>query len=174
MKAVRFVFRWWALFAALAAVAMLAAAHGFERFADLPPCPLCLKQREVYWAALAIAAPSALWSLIVRRRNTPRLAAFLLFAVFAAGAVTAGFHAGGELKWWELPATCLGATEAVSLQDMQAFLGGESQRAPSCGEIAWSWGGLSMAAWNALISAVLSLASLVAAMRPKDARAPRP
>lgn len=174
MTALRPVLRWWTVFAFLASAAMLAAAHGFEHFADLPPCPLCLKQREVYWAALAIAGPSAAWALAVRRRGTPRLAAFLLFAVFAAGAVVAGFHAGGELDWWALPATCTGATGSVSLQDLQAFLGGESQRAPSCGEVPWSFAGLSMAGWNALISAGLSLASLAASMRPRDARAPSP
>lgn len=173
MTAARAVLRWWTVFAFLASAAMLAAAHGFEHFADLPPCPLCLRQREIYWAALAIAGPSAAWGLAVARYGTPRLAAFLLFAVFAAGAVTAGFHAGGELDWWALPATCSGVTGPVSLQDLQALLGGEPQRAPSCGDVAWSFAGLSMAGWNAVISAGLSLVSLFAAMRPRDARAPK-
>ena len=43
----------------------------------------------------------------------------------------------------------------------------------SCGDIPWSWLGLSMAGWNALISAGLAIFSLMAAKRPKDARAPR-
>ena len=38
---------------------MLATAHAFERFAYLAPCQLCLRQREVYWAAVAMAATLA-------------------------------------------------------------------------------------------------------------------
>ena len=42
-----------------------------------------------------------------------------------------------------------------------------------CDAVAWSWLGLSMAGWNALIAAGLTVFSLLAAKRPKDARAPR-
>jgi disulfide bond formation protein DsbB len=38
---------------------------------------------------------------------------------------------------------------------------------------AWRWLGLSMAGWNVLISLALATFSLLAAKRPKDARAPR-
>jgi len=47
--------RWWTVFAFVISAAMLAAAHAFERFGGLDPCNLCLKQREVYWAALAVS-----------------------------------------------------------------------------------------------------------------------
>ena len=99
--------RWWTAFALAASLAMLGAAHAFERFAGLAPCNLCLKQREVYWAAVAIAGAATFWAVFSRAtRGTPRIASFLLAAVFFTGAITAGFHAGGELKWWDLPATC--------------------------------------------------------------------
>jgi len=42
-----------------------------------------------------------------------------------------------------------------------------------CGDVAWSFGGISMAGWNFLISLALAVFSLLAAKRPKDARAPR-
>ena len=45
----------WPVTAILVSALMLAAAHGFEIFAKLYPCPLCLRQREVYWALIAIA-----------------------------------------------------------------------------------------------------------------------
>ena len=38
--------RWPAIALTLSAL-MLAAAHGFETFGGLYPCPLCLRQREV-------------------------------------------------------------------------------------------------------------------------------
>lgn len=171
----RFLTRWWTAFALLASLAMLGAAHAFERFAGLDPCNLCLKQREVYWGAAAIALLATLWHLISRgSRGTPRIAAFLLAVVFAAGTITAVFHMGGELKWWALPATCSGGG-AVDMDSLSALaLGtGSITEIPSCDAVAWSFLGLSMAGWNALISAALAVFSLLAAKRPKDARAPR-
>lgn len=171
----RLLTRWWTAFALLASLAMLGAAHAFERFAGLAPCNLCLKQREVFWGAAAIALMATLWHLVSRgSRGTPRIAAFLLAVVFATGAVTAVFHMGGEMKWWALPATCSGGGE-VNLESLASLaLGtGPVEEFVGCDVVAWSFLGLSMAGWNALISAALAVFSLFAAKRPKDARAPR-
>lgn len=171
----RLLTRWWTAFALLASLAMLGAAHAFERFAGLAPCNLCLKQREVYWGAVAVALTATLWHLVSRgSRGTPRIAAFLLAVVFATGAITAGFHFGGEMKWWDLPATCAGGGE-VDLESLAALtLGGSpTPRVAMCDAVTWRFLGLSMAGWNALISFALAAFSLLAAKRPKDARAPR-
>lgn len=172
----RLLTRWWTAFALAASLALLGAAHAFERFAGLAPCNLCLKQREVYWGAVAIALAATLWAVISRsRRGTPRLAAFLLAAVFATGAITAGFHAGGEVKWWELPAACAGGSGDIDIEALASLAmgSGPSQRVAMCDAVTWSFLGLSMAGWNVLISAALAVFSLLAAKRPKDARAPR-
>jgi len=171
----RVLTRWWTAFALLAALAMLAAAHAFETFEHLAPCNLCLKQREVYWGAALVALVATLWHLVSRgSRGTPRIAAFLLAVIFTTGAVTAGFHMGGELKWWDLPATCAGGGD-VNLESLAALaLGtGPLPKIVMCGTVTWSFLGLSMAGWNMLISAALAVFSLFAAKRPKDARAPR-
>ena len=42
-----------------------------------------------------------------------------------------------------------------------------------CDAVVWSFLGLSMAGWNTLLSAGLAVFSLLAAKRPKDARAPK-
>lgn len=171
----RLLTRWWTAFALAASLAMLGAAHAFEKFGGLAPCNLCLKQREVYWGAAAIALVATVWHLVSRgSRGTPRIAAFLLAVVFATGAITAVFHMGGELKWWELPATCSGGGD-VNLESLTALaLGtGPVEKVAVCGVVSWSFLGLSMAGWNALISAALAVFSLLAAKRPKDARAPR-
>tara|TARA_R110002051_G_scaffold1123_4_gene5695 strand:- start:2214 stop:2762 length:549 start_codon:yes stop_codon:yes gene_type:complete len=168
--------RWWTAFALGISLAMLATAHAFERFAGLSPCNLCLRQREVFWGAVTIALAATFWALISRAsRGTPRIASFLLFLVFLTGAVTAGFHAGGELHWWELPATCAAGTGGIDLEALTSLaLGtGPVSRIAVCDAVAWSWLGVSMAGWNALISAGLAIISLLAAKRPKDARAPR-
>ncbi len=175
-SAYRLLTRWWTAFALAVSLAMLGAAHAFERFAGLNPCNLCLKQREVFWGAVAISLVATLWTIVSQaRRGTPRIAAFLLFAVFATGAITAGFHAGGELKWWALPATCSAGGGGADLEGLTSLaLGtGPAIRVAMCDAVAWSFLGVSMAGWNALISAALAGFSLLAAKRPKDARAPK-
>ena len=172
--AYRLLTRWWTAFALAASLAMLGAAHAFERFGGLEPCNLCLKQREVYWAAVAVGGVATAWTLFSGgRRGTPRIAAFLLAAIFATGAITAVFHMGGEMDWWALPATCMGGTVDAS-QAVDFMLGtGTVEPIVSCGDVAWRFAGISMAGWNALISVALAGFSLLAAKRPKDARAPR-
>lgn len=175
MTVYRLLTRWWTAFALAASLAMLAAAHAFERFGGLAPCNLCLKQREVYWGAVVIALLATGWAVVSRAsRGTPRIASFLLFSVFLTGAITAGYHAGGELKWWDLPATCSVAPASADLASLKALALGNAPAVTfhSCGDIAWSWLGVSMAGWNAFISAGLAIFSLLAAKRPKDARAP--
>ena len=171
----RLLTRWWTAFALAASLALLGAAHAFERFGDLAPCNLCLKQREVYWGAVAIALVATLWHLVSRgSRGTPRIAAFLLAVVFTTGAITAAFHMGGEMKWWALPATWSGGGD-LNLESLAAFaLGaGPVESVVMCDAVTWRFLGLSMAGWNVLISAALAVFSLFAAKRPKDARAPR-
>ena len=101
-------------------------------------------------------------------------AAFLLAVVFSTGAVTAVFHMGGEMKWWDLPATCSGGGD-INLEGLAALaLGtGPVETVVMCDAVTWRFLGLSMAGWNALISTALAVFSLLAAKRPKDARAPR-
>jgi disulfide bond formation protein DsbB len=167
MNLLRFIARWWTAFALLAALAMLGVAHAFETFGGLAPCPMCLKQRDAYWFAIAIALPATVWALLSRSKGTPRLASFLLFGVFAAGAAAAVFHAGGELHWWKLPPTCGGSLDAVSADDLiRAWAG--ATRVPACDVAAWKMWGLSMAGWNAIASALLAVFSLVASMRVKS------
>lgn len=176
INAFRLVTRWWTAFALVVSLAMLGAAHAFETFGGMAPCTLCLRQREVFWGAVAVSAVATLWAVISRAsRGTPRIASFLLFVIFLTGTATATFHMGGELKWWPLPASCSAAVGSVDVASLTALaLGlGPATPLPSCGDIPWSWLGLSMAGWNALLSAGLAIMSLLAAKRPKDARAPR-
>lgn len=168
MTALRFILRWWTAFALLAAVSLLAAAHGFERIGGYAPCALCLKQRDVLWFAIAVALPATAWALFTRAKGTPRVAAFLLFAVFTTGAIVATFHAGIELKWWPGPESCTGGGGSVDTAAMTALLGGGQVSIPMCDVVAWDFAGLSMAGWNAVISVGLAGVSLLASMRRKE------
>jgi disulfide bond formation protein DsbB len=157
----------WPLFAALASLAMLGAAHAFETFGHLAPCHLCLKQREVYWAALTIAAALVLAEprMTGWKGPSPR---WLLVLVFAASAALAAYHAGVEWKWWPGPSTCTTAPGAarVTADQMAALLNGTSKStAPMCDKAAWVFLGISMAGWNAVASVVWTALSVLSTRR---------
>jgi disulfide bond formation protein DsbB len=165
MAALDRLFRHWPVWAFVISAAALAIAHAFQTFGGLAPCHLCLKQREVYWAALAISAVAVLAGLTRRfGAHTPRIASLILAAVFAYGVYLAAFHAGAEWHWWPAPAACA-STGAVSAADLQALLSGVAKKAPACDQAPWRFLGLSMAGWNCLLSAALVGLSLTAAAR---------
>ncbi|GIU66095.1 disulfide bond formation protein B [Candidatus Phycosocius spiralis] len=144
---------------------MLAIAHGFERFGHLPPCALCLRQREVYWIAITIA----IISLVTRKMASDRMSVqalnFLLAITFGTGALVAGFHMGVEYTWWPGLASCAaGPTQTIST-DLLAALG-KPMQAQGCSHIAWSFLGLSMAGWNMVTSLKLCIYSGIATWRP--------
>jgi disulfide bond formation protein DsbB len=140
---------------------MLAIAHGFETFGHLPPCELCLHQREGYWIALTVALVGVLASRV--SRASPRAFALLLGLVFLGEAALAAYHAGVEWRWWPGPASCTGGHGVVRPSDMLALLKGARITVVQCDQAAWRLLGLSMAGWNALAAGVLALASLVVA-----------
>jgi disulfide bond formation protein DsbB len=163
--------RRWPLVAGLSAAAMLASAHAFERFAGMAPCLLCYRQREVYWAVLAIVAATAwLWW---RKPEGPwtRGVEVVLGAAFLTGAVVAGYHAGVEWGLWQGPQACSGSgltAGSMSAEDFIASLEGAGAivrcDAPPF-VFPFEGFGLSMAGWNAVMSLVLAAVSLLAAAR---------
>lgn len=154
----------WPALAILSSAAMLAAAHGFERIGKMLPCELCLRQREVYWAAIAMAFTGlALWRWNPSRRFLVALCV-LIGMVFVTGAIVAGYHAGVEWKWWAGPSGCSGNLAGVDLSqiDLSEALN-KPMATVSCTEAPWHLFGLSMAGWNTLVSAGLAIASFIAA-----------
>ncbi len=154
----------WPFFAALAAAAMLATAHAFERYGGLAPCALCLRQREVYWGVLALAGAALAARLMTRSTPVARAFDVLLGLAFLTGCVVAVYHAGAEWKFWPGPQTCSATPGAVIAagQDLLAALARPTVVVP-CDEAAWRMLGLSMAGWNALVSAGLAIMSFMAA-----------
>ena len=139
------------LLATLGSVALIGGALVFQAL-GYAPCKLCYYQRYPHWAAIAIGAVA----LVTGWRALPWLGAL-------AAATTAGvgvYHTGVEQKWWEGPSTCTtsGSLGQMTLDDIM--------NAPliRCDEIAWQFLGISMAGWNAVISAVLVAIWLKAAL----------
>ena len=150
----------WPIFALAASLAMLAAAHAFETFGNMFPCELCLRQRDVYWAAVAMALTGlVLWRLKPQRRFLVALNV-LLGMVFLTGTIVAGYHVAVEWGIFETGCAAGGPVDVskISMEDLNAPM-----VVGNCGEVPWSMLGISMAGWNALISAGLAGLSFYAA-----------
>lgn len=123
---------------------LLAGALGFQHLGGLAPCEMCLWQRYPHWAALALAGLS--FSVPKQARTLTLLA---VFGIAVSGAIGV-FHAGVEQGWWQGLTACAtnaGGGSADAL--LKSILAAPLVR---CDAISWSFFGLSMAAWNGLIS----------------------
>ncbi|MEO8530290.1 MAG: disulfide bond formation protein B [Deltaproteobacteria bacterium] len=133
--------RAWIILATLGSIALLGGAFVFQAF-GYAPCKLCYWQRYPHAAAIGVGA----LALITGWRFWPWLGAL-------AAAMTSGlgvYHTGVEQGWWVGPTSCTsGNLGQMTLNDIMA--------APlvRCDEIAWALMGVSMASWNAILSAVL-------------------
>jgi disulfide bond formation protein DsbB len=157
----------WPVLALLASAAVLAGAHAFEA-AGYRPCALCLRQREVFWAAIGIALAALILPRLWKSPLLPRTFNALLGGAFLVGAAVAIYHAGVEWKFWPGPTSCANvATGALSAEDIAAALSGATKAVP-CDEAAWRDPvvRLSMAGWNGLISLALAGMSFLAAAQP--------
>lgn len=156
----------WLVFAAGISAAALVAVHAMQGLGGYLPCELCLRQREVYWIALAVA----LGALAVGRLRSAAVpvGVVALGVAFAIGTLVAGYHAGVEWRWWPGPSSCTGhAPGHVRAADVAAALSGATRlHMVRCDEAALRIVGLSLSGWNALLSLGLSVASVVAA-RPR-------
>ena len=152
----------WLEIAAVVCVALLATVHILQHL-GWPPCELCLHEREVVWTALAVAVAGRLAA--GRSELSARIACTALGIAFAIGTVLAGYHAGVEWKWWPGPVACTGAGfhGKLSGADIGAvFSGAKTVHVVRCDEAAFRIAGLSLAGWNAIVSASMAALSLCA------------
>lgn len=134
------------LIALIVPLGLLGGALGSQYVGGLHPCEMCYWQRWPHGAAILLAG--AAFALPARARMLTALAAL---AIAISGAIGV-FHAGVELGWWEGLTQCT-AGGAMSLEDLM------NVPLVRCDEVQWSWLGISMAGWNAIIS--LGTATLV-------------
>jgi disulfide bond formation protein DsbB len=145
--------------ALLIPAALLAGALGSQYLGGLHPCEMCHWQRWGHYAALAFAVLSlALLGQPDRGRSFVWLAAL---GILASGAIGA-YHAGVEAKIFEGFTQCTtlsGGSGADLLKDIMA--------APlvRCDQVQFEFLGLSMAAWNAVLSICAALVILWLSLR---------
>lgn len=159
--------RHWLWVALIVSIAMLAIAHGSERFLDLQPCELCYRQRKPYWFVGAVSLGGILGGLTPWKSWIQRLALSVIAVAFAYGVYLSGWHTGVELGWWEGPPQCATARgpAQISVETIREMMSGKGGFAlPSC-EDPTPFLGLTMASWNLIASIVLTLWSAVAAVR---------
>lgn len=129
---------------------LLLGALGFQYLGGLPPCEMCFWQRYAHLAVLALSG----LAFVLGNRALGWLAVLAMLAAAGLGL----FHAGVEQKWWQGVTACTApVASGMSTADMMdAFLNAPLTR---CDQIPWSLFGLSMAGWNALISAGAALSA---------------
>lgn len=159
----------WPLWAALASALILGGAYFFQYVLGYDPCALCYDQRHIHQAVIGVGVAGGAGLIFV-----PALRPYAMWICLVIGAIyvySAGFafwHAGIEYDWWEGPSTCTATGPAsISTDDLNAFLDGSGGPVVLCDEAAWTLLGISMAGYNALMSAVLAVASVYIGIRRK-------
>lgn len=139
---------------AVVALLTIAGAWIFEAI-GFAPCELCLKQRFAYYAGVPLAS----WLFFAWPQLSPRPARMglvVLGLIFVGSMIFGMYHAGVEWRFWPGPADCTGALEqAGSVQDFMKQL--QTSKVVRCDEVALRILGLSLAGWNAVISAALTV-----------------
>ena len=147
------------LIALLLPLGLLGGALGSQYIGGLHPCEMCYWQRWPHAAAILLAALAFTGPAASARS---RILTLLAAAAIAVSGVIGVYHAGVELKIFEGMTTCT-TTGARSLQDIM--------KVPlvRCDQVQWSFLGISMAGWNAILS--LGGAALVLLLTLKGRRA---
>lgn len=135
------------LIALLLPLLLLGGAYGSQYFGGLHPCEMCWWQRYAHFAALApavLAFTAPAGSLRARI-----LTIFAAIGIAVSGAIGV-YHAGVERHIFAGITTCTATVKATSTQELLNQL----MHAPivRCDQIQWSFLGISMAGWNAIIS----------------------
>jgi disulfide bond formation protein DsbB len=135
------------LIAFLLPLALLGGALGSQYLGGLHPCEMCYWQRwphgfAILSAALAFTAPAA----SSRSRNFTLLAALAI----AISGIIGVYHAGVEARVFEGFTTCTAIATGGSTADMLEQI----THAPlvRCDQVQWTFLGISMAGWNAILS----------------------
>jgi disulfide bond formation protein DsbB len=143
-----------ALAVAAVLAVVLAGAWGFEIIADLAPCPLCLQQRWPYYAGIPLALGVAVMAGQGANPGAITLGLGVLAVLLAGSAAFGAFHAGVEWGFWQGPTDCAGGRPITgNAADLLAQIA--RTRVVACDQAAFRFLGLSLAGYNALISAGL-------------------
>lgn len=145
---------------ATVSAALLGGAFVFQYVFGMAPCELCIMQRWPHGVAILLGL--GVVALSLRR---PKQAALLLaFAglVYAVSAALGLYHTGVEQHWWASALEACKTGIDMSGADLLAQI--EASKAVRCDVVPWSLFGISMAGYNAIISAAMAVYGVTAAI----------
>ena len=137
--------------ALLIPAALLAGAWGFQLIGHLYPCEMCHWQRWPHYAAL----PIALLAFVPGMPQRP-LVALAAIAIAVSGAIGVA-HAGVEYHWWQGFTPCT-STFSSGGDTLSAIMKAPVVR---CDAPQWTFAGISLAGFNAIVSLGGALVILV-------------
>jgi len=150
--------------------ATLAAAYIAEYGFGLQPCILCLYQRVPFMALIALALAGL---LLARGGRAARILLGIGSAVMVGSAALAAYHVGVEQGWWPGPAMC--GTASINFSDLEAYRASiMNSGIVRCDEIAFSFLGISMAGYNALMSIAAAVLLALWAATASERKAQHP
>jgi len=127
--------------------ALLAGAFGSQYIGGLHPCEMCWWQRYAHMVAI-VPALIAISPVVDAKRS--RLFVMLAALAIAVSGAIAFYHAGVEMKVFPGFTTCTAPVAAGSTADaLKQIIATPFVR---CDQIQWSFLGVSLAGWNAIIS----------------------
>jgi disulfide bond formation protein DsbB len=154
----------WPLLLAGGSLSLLLGAWGFQYIGLFEPCALCFDQRDIHKVVILLGA--LLGGLLLLKPSLERFAPWLILpvsAVLVYSAWFAGWHAGIEWDFWDGPETCTaGGVLLATGNPLDALEAG--LRPAMCDEANWRLLGISMAGYNALISAAMAGMSIFVAV----------
>ena len=155
----------WPLLLAAVSLSMLLGAWAFQYIWLYEPCALCFDQRDIHKLIILLGGLSG--GLLILKPSLERFAPWLILPVSAVLLYSAGFagwHAGIEWGWWPGPATCTAASVFMATGNPLDAL--EAGLHPAmCDEASWRLFGISMAGYNAIISAAMAGLSIFVAIK---------
>jgi protein dithiol:quinone oxidoreductase len=142
------------LAAGLGSLLLLLGAWTFQAI-GYAPCKMCIWQRWPHGVAVTLAVAAFFYP------RAPLIAGGALAALTTAAIGV--YHAGVEYGWWPGPASCTGSADSLLGLSGADLLSTEGMvDIVMCDEVVWSFLGLSMAGWNAVLSFGLFLVWLAA------------
>ncbi|MBA3814311.1 MAG: disulfide bond formation protein B [Alphaproteobacteria bacterium] len=137
----------------LICIGILATAYIMEHVFGVLPCQMCLYERDIFMVVGAFSFLS--FFLIPARYHSSAL--IILGFIFMGGALFAGYHVAIQQHWVSLPAFC--ASNQFSDLNSIESLRDQMLKTPlvRCDQVTWSLFGLSLAAYNAILSFVLAI-----------------
>ena len=151
------------LLALLLPAALLAGAFGSEYLGGLNPCEMCWWQRYAHMVAFVPAVTA--FATPANSRTSRLLVVLAALGIAVSGAIGV-YHAGVELKIFEGFTTCTTTAKgATTAELLRAIVNAPIIR---CDQVQWSFLGISMAGWNAILS--LGGAAVIAFLALRDSR----